>query len=145
MGQLIFKPSQIDGLKKAVKLDKLAKTSAIVDAVGVIGGLAVDTIFAVSNEKQRLAMIDNLAQLDEANLNELNTYLSKQKSNTDRIRAYFDFFSRYKGELEGKRISGAIGSIASQKSDSEKRLMKIIFGGALALILVALVIKKIRK
>jgi hypothetical protein len=145
MGQLIFKPSQIDGLKKAVKLDKLAKTSAIVDSVGVIGALAVETIFAVSNEKQRLAMIDNLAKLDEANLNELNAYLSKQKSNTDRIRAYFDFFSRYKGELEGKRISGAIGSIASQKSDSEKRLMKIIFGGALALILVALVIKKIRK
>jgi hypothetical protein len=145
MGQLVFKPSQIDGLKKAVKMDKLAKTSAIADAVGVIGGLAVDTIFAVSNAKQRMIMVDNLAQLDEANLNELNAYLSKQKSDTDRIKAYFDFFSRYKGELEGKRISGTIGSIASQKSDSEKRLMKIIFGGAIALILVAVVIKKIRK
>ena len=145
MGLPIFNPSQIDGLKKAVKVDKLTKASAVVDAVGVIGALAVETIFAVSNEKQRLAMIDNLAQLDEANLNELNAYLSKQKSNTDRIRAYLDFFSRYKGELEGKRISGTIGAIASKKSDSEKRLMKIIFGGAIALILVAVVIKKIRK
>jgi uncharacterized coiled-coil protein SlyX len=145
MGVPIFNPSQIDGLKKAVKVDKLTKASAVVDAVGVIGGLAVDTIFAVSNEKKRMEMVENLAQIDEANLNELNAYLSKQKSNTDRIRAYLDFFSRYKGEVEGKRISGAIGSIASQKSDSEKRLMKIIFGGALALILVAVVIKKIRK
>ena len=141
----IFTPSQIDGLKKAVKVDKLTKASAVVDAVGVVGSLVVDTIFAVSNAKQRMEMVDNLAQLDEANLNELNAYLSRQKTNTDRIRAYFDFFSRYKGDVEGKRISSEIGSIASQKSDREKRLMKIIFGGALALILVAIVIKKIRK
>jgi DNA-binding transcriptional ArsR family regulator len=145
MGQFIFTPNKIDALKKAVKQQKVANTTQAIQIVGELGAVAVSTIFAVSNAKERERMVESLAQLDEANLRELNSVLSRQSTNTERIRAYFDFFSRYRGEVEGKRISGTIGSIASEKSDREKRLMKIIFGGALALIIVAVVIKKIKK
>lgn len=145
MATPIFSDKQILGLKKAIKEAKVQKTASIIDAVGVASAMIVSTIFSVANEKQRQDMAENLSKLDERGIEELNAYLSRQQTNTDRIRAYFDFFSRYRGELEGKRISSQIEAIASQKSDSEKRLMKIVFGGALVLILVAVVIKKITK
>jgi hypothetical protein len=145
MGQFIFTPSQIEGLKKAIRQKKIAKTTQAIDIVGEVGALAISTIFSINNAKEQERMIDDLARIDESNLRELNEYLSKQKTNTDRVRAYFDFFSRYKADIEGRRISGTIGAKASEKSDSEKRLMKIIFGGAIALILVAVIIKKLRK
>ena len=145
MSTPMFTPKQIDGLKSAVKQGKIAKTSDIIGLVGEVASTVISTIFSVSNAKQRERMIDDLANLQERDFQELDQLIKRQKTENERIRAYFKFFSDLKAKQEADRISGTIGGVASKKSTDEKRLMKLIFGGAVALVLIALVIKKIKK
>jgi hypothetical protein len=145
MSTPMFTPKQIDGLKSAVKQGKIAKTSDIIGIVGEVASVVVSTIFSVSNAKQKERMIEDLANLQERDFQELDEIIKRQKTQNERVRAYLMFFSDLKANREEERIRGTIGGVASKKSTDEKRLMKLIFGGAVALILIALVIKKIKK
>jgi hypothetical protein len=134
--------SQLMGIKKVAKA---SKTANIIDIGGVIASTITETIFSVSNAKQKAEMMANLNEFKESELQELEGLLKRQQSRTDRIATYLDYVSRVVGAKEEQKIKGTIGKIATKESSDEKRLMKLIFGGAIALILVAVVIKKIRK
>jgi hypothetical protein len=135
-------PSQLTGIQKVAKA---SKTASVVDTIGVVASTITETIFSVSNAKQKAEMMANLNEFKESELQELEGLLKKQQTRTERIATYLDYVSRVRGLQEGQKIKGGIVNIASKESRDEKRLMKIVFGGVIALILVAIVIKKIKK
>lgn len=141
----MFTPKQLGALKDFAKAQKVQATADVIGIVGEVASTVISTIFSVSNAKQRERMIDDLANLQERDFQELDQLIKRQKTQNERIGAYFKFFSDLKAKQEADRISGTIGGIASKKSTDEKRMMKLIFGGAVGLILIALVIKKIKK
>ena len=134
--------SQLMGIKKAATA---AKTANIIDIGGLVASTITETIFSISNAKEKQAIATNLAELKETELQELEALLKRQANSTERLRALLDYVSRIKGMQEEIRIKKTIGDIAGKKSTDEKKLMKIIFGGAVALIVIGLIIKKIRK
>jgi hypothetical protein len=134
--------SQLMGIKKAATA---AKAANIIDIGGLVASTITETIFSISNAREKQAIATNLAELKETELQELEGLLKRQANSTERLRVLLDYISRIKGMQEGARIKKTIGDVAGKKSADEKRLMKIIFGGALALILIGLIIKKIRK
>lgn len=141
----IFTPKQLGALKGVAKASKVQATADAIGIVGEVASMVISTIFSVSNERERKRMINDLANLQQRDFEELDQLIRRQKTDNERVRAYLMFFSDMKAKKEEERIRGAIGGIASKKSTDEKRLMKYIFAGALGLIVIALVIKKIKK
>jgi cobalamin biosynthesis Mg chelatase CobN len=145
MSSLMFSPTQMGALKNAAKLQKAQSASNIIGLVGEGASMVVSTIFSAKNAKDRERMVEDLENIKQRDFQELDALLRKQKTQTERLNAYLMFFSDLKAKEQDEMIRGTIGGIASKKSMSEKRLMKIIFGGAIALIVIGLIIKKVRK
>jgi hypothetical protein len=145
MSGAMFSPKQMTALKDVAKSSKAQGTADAIAIVGEVASMVISTIFSVSNAKERQRMIEDLANVKERDFQELDELLRVQTTQNERIRAYLMFFSDLKAKQEKERISGTIGNIASKKLNDEKQLMKLIFGGTLALILIALVIKKMKK
>lgn len=145
MSSLMFTPKQIGGLKSAVKLQKVQAKADIIGLVGEGASMVISTIFSVKNAKDRQRMVEDLENIKKRDFEELDALIRKQKTESDRLNAYLMFFSDLKAREQDQLIRGTIGGIASKKSTSERRLMKIVFAGALALIVIGLIIKKVRK
>jgi Mg2+/citrate symporter len=119
--------------------------SDIADIVGVVGAVTVSVVYGIRNAKEKKRIAQTLMEYDAIQLEELENSLSKLDSQNQRIEKLFYFISTIKGKKQSREINKKVSDIALSKSNKEKKLMYIVFGGALVLIIIGLLIKNKKK